>query len=383
MDGLCGGSNPVACSPLDGCHLTGTCDPLSGCSNPPIGGVCSTSLAAVALTGDAQHGYTAPVTIGTQTFQLLVDSTSSDVAVASASCASCANASPKYAPGAGATHLSGGPTSVTYGDGGGWIGDPYRDQVTVGSASVPLAVSAITSQSMFLPSDNAFQGALGLGGAALVAAPDEPFLDTWAGAGGTYAYSIELCDAGGKLWMGGYDPSALGTGLQYTPLTTTFFDEITATGLSVGATPLAVSSADFGQVFPATATTNLVFATAVYTKLKAFLVSYSATHSLGGSFNDGSGWFDGICFQVDAATRAAWPTLTLTLPNADGGASLGVQIASDAYLRPVSVGSAFYCLDVSDGSASTLLGAPFFFSNVTVFDKENSRLGTGRAASCP
>ncbi len=32
--GVCTGSNPISCTPLDQCHVAGTCDPSTGCSNP-------------------------------------------------------------------------------------------------------------------------------------------------------------------------------------------------------------------------------------------------------------------------------------------------------------------------------------------------------------
>jgi len=33
--GVCNGSNPITCTPLDQCHDAGTCDSVLGCSNPP------------------------------------------------------------------------------------------------------------------------------------------------------------------------------------------------------------------------------------------------------------------------------------------------------------------------------------------------------------
>jgi hypothetical protein len=56
--GACTGTNPVVCSPLDQCHLAGTCDAASGaCSNPakPNGSACSDGNACT--TGDScQNG---------------------------------------------------------------------------------------------------------------------------------------------------------------------------------------------------------------------------------------------------------------------------------------------------------------------------------------
>jgi hypothetical protein len=58
IGGSCSGSNPVVCSPLDDCHLAGTCNPSSGtCSNPvkPDGSACVDGNACT-LTDTCQSG---------------------------------------------------------------------------------------------------------------------------------------------------------------------------------------------------------------------------------------------------------------------------------------------------------------------------------------
>jgi hypothetical protein len=53
--GVCTGSNPVVCTPVDQCHVVGTCDPASGvCSNPDAadGTACSTGACTL---GTACH----------------------------------------------------------------------------------------------------------------------------------------------------------------------------------------------------------------------------------------------------------------------------------------------------------------------------------------
>ena len=53
QDGVCKGGNPIVCTPLDQCHVAGTCDPATGqCSNPPadFGTACNDNNACT--TGD-------------------------------------------------------------------------------------------------------------------------------------------------------------------------------------------------------------------------------------------------------------------------------------------------------------------------------------------
>jgi hypothetical protein len=56
VDGLCVGSSPIACAPVDGCHEAGTCDPATGaCSTParPDGTPCDDGNACT--SADACH----------------------------------------------------------------------------------------------------------------------------------------------------------------------------------------------------------------------------------------------------------------------------------------------------------------------------------------
>ncbi|RZJ13778.1 MAG: hypothetical protein EOP39_00005 [Rubrivivax sp.] len=59
-------------------------------------GPCAESLAALPLTGCSISEYTAPVRIGDQSFDLLLDTGSSTTAVAAGACANCTNITPRY-----------------------------------------------------------------------------------------------------------------------------------------------------------------------------------------------------------------------------------------------------------------------------------------------
>src|SRR5262249_44033883 len=94
------------------------------------------SLPAVSLTGCAQSGYIAPVTIGSQTFGLIVDSGSTTLGVGAASCAGCVEigVSPLYTAGASATDV-GATTGEMFGDGTSWAGTVFRDEVSLATSS--------------------------------------------------------------------------------------------------------------------------------------------------------------------------------------------------------------------------------------------------------
>ena len=70
VSGACTGSNPVTCTAADACHLPGTCDAITGCSNPvaPDGTACSDNNACTApdqcASGSCQSGAAVPVDDG-------------------------------------------------------------------------------------------------------------------------------------------------------------------------------------------------------------------------------------------------------------------------------------------------------------------------------
>ena len=98
--GVCVGGGPVVCAPLDECHVAGTCDPVTGCSNPaqPDGTACS--------AGTCEGGTCVAATGGT--------SSSS-----SSSSASSGSASSSTSSSGSSTSSNSSSTSTTGGAGGG------------------------------------------------------------------------------------------------------------------------------------------------------------------------------------------------------------------------------------------------------------------------
>src|SRR5262249_5700088 len=115
------------------------------------GGGGPDGVVAVPLSGC--FAYTAEVAIGSPPtrFQLVVDTGSTTLAVASGSCASCSDASPRYTPGAGAKDEH-QPASDTYAGGEMWSGEVYADTVSMGTstASASVRLVAVEDQSRFL-----------------------------------------------------------------------------------------------------------------------------------------------------------------------------------------------------------------------------------------
>jgi hypothetical protein len=95
--------------------------------------------------------FSLPVTIGSQTFQVLLDTGSTTLAVASSLCGSeCGGAtlSPTYVPGPSANNLQ-RPLQSLYGSGS-WRGRAFQDNVALGGAGgVQMVIAAIDTSTAF------------------------------------------------------------------------------------------------------------------------------------------------------------------------------------------------------------------------------------------
>ncbi len=182
----------------------------------------ASSLVAVPLEECTPLVYTAPVVIGSQTFQLTVDTGSTTLGVASSKCTNC-NVNPLYTPGATAVDQM-QPASSQYGSGS-WTGEVYKDSVGfMSDPMIPLNFAAITTQTNFFGpvmchSGGSYQGILGLDRASAELPGTNAFFDQYVAAKGiANVFATELCDTSGTLWFGGYDTSVATAAPQYTPV---------------------------------------------------------------------------------------------------------------------------------------------------------------------
>src|SRR4029079_19517236 len=105
-----------------------------------------------------------------QTFALDVDTGSTTIGVAGASCTACTGLSPLYAPVAASTDDM-KTASTQYGDGSTWAGEIFTDMVALGSVMPQVGVGFvnITGESGFFDGNqNLYQGIFGLGPSLLL-----------------------------------------------------------------------------------------------------------------------------------------------------------------------------------------------------------------------
>ena len=141
---------------------------------------------AIPLSTPDGSFYTAMVAIGTQMFALDVDTGSTTIGVAGASCTGCTGISPLYMPG-GAAADDNRTASTTYGDGSKWSGEVFTDMVGLGSVTPQVGVGFvnITSETSFFDGNmNLYQGIFGLGPSDLLEPGTTSYLDAKAVASG-------------------------------------------------------------------------------------------------------------------------------------------------------------------------------------------------------
>ena len=332
-----------------------------------------------------------------------MDTGSTTLAAAGKDCVDCQGVTPTYAVGAGGDDLGAAVESL-YGTGNGWDGKTVDDTVQVGTGTSPVRMrfARVTRQiatsggrTFFSGDDcagnliqNAAQGILGMGGIVNALPGTDAYMDTLANAGVDDAFSFEACDTGGRMWLGGYDPSAITAAPVYTPLdTSTGHDVITLSSITLGDNQLGLTAQSFGQVIVDTGTSIFLLPPNAFDTLVSGIESdpgYAAVLPPGFLASSGITTFPGTRDGLDAML----PAMHLVLPGANGQSSITVDLpATSSYLLPVTYqGHAGYTSAIapfSSAQAITLLGASTMRSHVLIFDRGNKRLGYAQHGDCP
>jgi hypothetical protein len=365
----------------------------------PSGSDAGNGVLSVALSSCIPTVYTASVTLGaSQSFQMLVDTGSTTLGVASTGC-SCGSASPVYTPGASATDEKQTATSQ-YGSGS-WSGEIYQDTVSLGaSPTAPTKLVAIKSEANFfqpLQCDSkagGMQGILGMGPPGAALSGTEGFFDAFVATNKVPdVFATELCETTGTLWLGGFDPSATTAPPQYTPsndLYSQYYYTVNLASIGVGGTTVPVASGQFTDSVVDTGTSVFLLGTTAYDALvKALQADAQVTKIFGASFFPPSNSQQPGCANASeskAALDAALPSLTLTF-----GTSPAITVkasATESYL--FNAGGNTWCsaiVGIDQGATTfplaSIMGAPVLKSNVVIFDRGQKRIGFAPHAPCP
>jgi hypothetical protein len=361
-------------------------------------------FAAVPLSACVPTIYTAPVTIGgSQVFELMLDTGSASLGVASASCTSC-GVKPTYTPGASAVDQH--KTAKSRFGTGTWSGEIYRDSVattssgvsppTPPSTSAPVRLVAIDSQSQFfLPAQcdsqsRSYQGILGMGPALAAVRGTNGYFDALVGTQNVpNVFATQLCDSGGTLWLGGYDAAATTAAPVYTPEISaidSYYYAVNLVSVTVAGASAPIATAQVSDSVVDTGTSVFLLSRSAFNTITRAIAATPGFASVFGSA--GASFFSSpnncrVLSKTKAQIDAALPPLTLVFGQSP---PLSVQAApTESYLVP-NAGAwcpALYAMGAGvNFRVASILGSPVLRSNVVIFDRQNKRIGFAPHAPC-
>ena len=387
INGYCVGTE-VFCSQTDKCGYPAACDAAAGCPAAAATLACTTPPLLAPVRGCSASDYWTDVTIGGQTFSMIIDSGSTTLAVAGSDCARC-GVSPEYSPGTTAIDANNTADAV-YGDQSGWSGEIYQDSVSVaGAAVIPLDFAEIETQKSFfsqssctaVAASNSYQGILGLGPVDLAALGTEPYMYQFAAKTGyPNVFAVELMTSGGNLWIGGYDPTTVNGTMQFTPMVDSPYFSVAFSDFAVGGVSLGLHPDDFGPVVVDTGTSEFFLPDNIYTQI-ANVIQANATFqaNFGTEFFNGGAGVAAANGATEAQLDAALPSITLSFPltNGTSGQQISVTLPpTRSYLVPTPGpgGGTLYGCGIY-AATQTLLGNSFMRALVVVFAADARQIG--------
>jgi hypothetical protein len=347
------------------------------------------------LVGCTTTDYSVSATIGgVPGFSLIVDSGSTDLAVASSACSNCPGLSPTYDQ----THGSSQHQSLTdvYGSGQ-WTGSVYSDRILVGGLpAINATFAAITSQSSFFTNSdcnlgtsgsNKDQGIMGMAFSSIAQVTGGGYMDQLLAQNPVpNVFATQLCETGGNLWIGGYDSSFMAAQPQYAALGTEQYYSVTMLDLSVGGASLGLAASAYHTPIVDTGTSITQLPSAVYAALVAAL---EANANFAGAF--GAGFFSaGDCVtsaMTPSQLDAQLPFLAISFASTTSGQAFSVSLPPTKSYLDMHLNSSgttqYYCPGVSPTATNPpIVGGSFLRSFVTVFDRAYARLGFATQAGC-
>jgi hypothetical protein len=391
----CGGSSSSGAQ--GGAEQSGDGGTTDGGGGGSDGGASQPDAApynAIQLSACAPTVYTASVSVGGQAFDMLVDTGSTTLGVAGSACTTC-NVTPKYMPGSSAVDKG---TQVTsqYGSGS-WTGEVIQDDVVIGGQpSTSVTFASITKQSGFFQTlsctskGGGMQGILGMGPAAAAVKGTNGYMDQLVATHGmTDLFAVELCETGGTLWLGGWDPAATTADPVYTPETADidkYYYSVNFASVTFGGQSIPVATGQYVDAVVDTGTSIFIVPTAAFNSITAVLANDATFKQAFG--NDAASWFaNPTSCRSSSLTKAQLdamlPAMTLVF-----GASPGVSVKTlptESYLVALQGQWCPGMLAQDPGPSFPLagiLGSPVMRSNVVIFDRAQKRIGFAPHAGC-
>jgi hypothetical protein len=361
------------------------------------------------LEGAAWSDYSAQVQIGSQIFEVIVDTGSSTFAVA----ASAADDCHEHYSGT----CAGAAVSADYGSGS-WSGNACQGPAVklegLEAGAVPFA--GILQQQTFLnncqeSSDNIIsEGILGMAYQDLIeeGQPFVPLFDSVVSkAGIANMFALQCCGWGGgdtpgtgTLTLGGVDTSAYTGSFSYTPITKEEYYCVSVVSVTTNP-PIAAADALSASPSPDPSPDDEAYSYAADGDTLVDgrrLLEFDAAGGTCGSIIDSGtselvltrehadlvSYLKGLGKPCSASARAARPKIVLTMGGMPGQPDFTLTIPPERYYQPDPNGGECYELFVSAGGAQgqNIVGQVMMEEYYTVFDKANKRVGFAPIAGC-
>ena len=415
-------SSPIPPPLLPSPHLTFSLNAHHSHSPPPPSRFhpLQSLVATSNMSGCASIDFSASVSINGQgPYRLIVDTGSTTLAVVSASCTSCDGATPTFIPNPTSQTNDGDQITATYGGGTGWTGYTWRSSVALGdSRAVSMQMATIDSNDGFINGAsvcavnggakvnlNTSQGIIGFAFPSVAL----PSTDSWvtdyvAATGISNEFTVQMCPAGGNVWVGGYDGAFVSGWWAYIPIISPYYYSVMLTDISVidssgSSVSTGYTQLDFGPcdaptdcVILDSGSTDLILPSDVRTRLVALIRRDAYYQSV---FDSVGTTPDPLQQTTECASASGLPSLAtlqarlpkLTLTFTDASLANPQTFTLNSIPGYLSLnfdesGNAYYCNGLGTTSGAAVLGYSFMNQFTVRHDLQNRRLGLAPTAQC-
>jgi len=349
----------------------------------------SFQVGVVDLYGSNGCDYTAAIIIKNQTYNMIIDSGSSNFAVVTTSCSECSGLSPQYS-GALTTNQVG----VQYGSGS-ISGDEISSlPFSIGGISASMDVLGIVDQTDFFTCGNQAQGIIGMAFSPLSEGGLPVMMDVLANAGVPNGFALQLCaglsggTSGGKtgnLWIGGYDTQFTSGAMKYISIVDQEWYNVQINSITVAGKAVSLSSINNPQSILDSGTTQIVFNTQSNYQAVINAIQNSGAaifHSVSSAEEDAFWGGTGYLSTPSQVTINGSFQMSIEFAGPSGTVSISIPTQNIFTLSGESVSfSGFGYQSKSD--QSTIIGETLFLNYVVFFERTSAmRIGFAPGTQC-
>jgi len=348
----------------------------------------STTVGVATLFGSPDCDYSTSMSINGVVFDVIIDTGSSNLAIASSQCTNC-NVSPLYS---GSLDTAQPQINVTYGEGS-WVGSEATDSITFGGIKIGANFVGITTQNQFFTAGcPGNEGILGLAYPDLAEGGITPLFDDLVSAGVPNGFAIQLCGSSsnslkktGNMWLGGFDTSYISGEMQFTPVVQQLFYNVDLVSFSVNGQVLSINIPS--AVIVDSGTSNLVVSQANFDTIITALQNSNAI-TFSSQTEADFFWTPNECtgyLTNSEVSISSQSVFFVTFAGQNGQPDIAVEILTLGWARKYFYTDtlSYYCLGIEASQQDTLIiGETVSYGHVVYYDRANTRVGFALGTKC-